>query len=179
MDNMESTDGITYLEFTVATKELIGYRSEFITDTNGLGIINSAFFEFQKDDGFQRERERGSLVAHESGETRLYGLTGVQDQGELFVGPAVKVYKGQIVGQNSRSGDMRVNVCKEKKLSNMRSKGDGSAEHFNTPRIMGLEDALEYIDDTELVEITPKSIRIRKVILDEIEARKAAKFGKH
>lgn len=178
MDNMEQKDGIVYLEFTVATKELIGFRSEFITDTKGLGIINSAFFEFQKDDGFQRERDRGSLIAYESGESRLYGMIQVQDQGEFFIGPATKVYKGQVVGQNARAGDMRVNVCKEKKLSNMRSKGDGSMEHFNTPKVMGLEDALEYIDDTELVEITPKSIRIRKIILDEVEARKAAKMGK-
>jgi len=178
MDNLETTEGITYLEFTVATKELIGFRSEFITDTKGLGIINAAFFEFLPDDGYQRERERGSLVAYESGETRLYGMTQVQDQGELFVGPAVKVYKGQVVGQHSRSGDLRINVCKEKKLSNMRSKGEGTMEHFNTPRIMGLEDALEYIDDTEFVEVTPKSIRIRKIILDEIEARKAAKLAK-
>lgn len=178
MDNMETTEGITYLEFSIATKELIGFRSEFIMDTKGLGIINAAFFEFLPDDGFQRERERGSLVAYETGETRLYGLTGVQDQGELFIGAAVKVYKGQVVGQHSRTGDLRINVCKEKKLSNMRSKGDGSAEHFNTPRVMGLEDALEYIDDTELVEVTPKYIRIRKVILDEIEARKQAKLNK-
>jgi len=166
MDNMETHEGIVYLEFTVATKELIGIRGEFITETKGLGIINTAFFEFQPDDGVLRERERGSLVAYESGETRLYGLTGVQDRGELFVGPGVKVYKGQIIGQNSRSGDMRLNVCKEKKLSNMRSKGEGAMEHFNTPRIMGLEDALQYINDTELVEVTPKSIRMRKMILD-------------
>ena len=162
MDSMETREDTVYLEFTVATKELIGFRGEFITDTKGLGIINSVFLEFQPDDGWQRERERGSLVAYESGETRLYGLTGVQDRGELFVGPAIKVYKGQIIGQNSRSGDMRLNVCKEKKLSNMRSKGEGTMEHFNTPRIMGLEDALEYINDTELVEVTPKSIRLRK-----------------
>jgi GTP-binding protein len=178
MDNLETTEGITYLEFTVATKELIGFRSEFITDTKGLGIINAAFYEFQPDDGYSRERERGSLVAYESGETRLYGMTQVQDQGELFIGPATKVYKGQVVGQHSRSGDLRINVCKEKKLSNMRSKGEGTMEHFNTPREMGLEDSLEYIDDTELVEVTPKSIRIRKIILDEIEARKAAKLAK-
>lgn len=176
MDNMETREGIVYLEFTVATKELIGFRSEFITDTKGLGIINSAFFEFQKDDGFQRERDRGSLVAYESGETRLYGMTQVQDQGQFFVGPATKVYKGQVVGQAARAGDLRVNVCKEKKLSNMRSKGDGSMEHFNVPHEMGLEEALEYIDDTELVEVTPKSIRIRKTILDEVEARKQAKL---
>lgn len=179
MDNMEATEGITYLEFTVATKELIGFRSEFITDTKGLGIINSAFYEFQPDDGITRERERGSLVAYESGETRLYGMTQVQDQGEFFIGPAVKVYKGEVVGQASRSGDLRVNVCKEKKLSNMRSKGEGTMEHFNTPRTMSLDDALEYIDDTELVEVTPKSIRIRKIILDEVEARKMAKLAKH
>ena len=179
MDNMETTEGLTYLEFSVATKELIGFRSEFITDTKGLGIMNAAFYEFEPDDGYQRERERGSLVAYESGETRLYGMTQVQDQGEFFVGPAQKVYKGQVVGQNNRQGDMRVNVCKEKKLSNMRSKGEGTMEHFNTPRVMSLEDALEYIDDTELVEITPKSIRIRKTILDEIEARKFAKLQKY
>ena len=179
MDNMETTEGITFLEFTVATKELIGFRSEFITDTKGLGIMNAAFYEFLPDDGFTREREKGSMVAYESGETRLYGMTQVQDQGELFIGPAVKVYKGQVVGQHSRTGDLRINVCKEKKLSNMRSKGDGTMEHFNAPRIMGLDDALEYIDDTELVEVTPKSVRIRKIILDEVEARKAAKLAKH
>jgi len=176
MDNMETTEGITYLEFSIATKELIGFRSEFIMDTKGLGIINAAFFEFLPDDGFIRERERGSLVAHESGETRLYGMTQVQDQGELFYGPSVKVYKGEVVGQHTKAGDLRINVCKEKHLSNMRSKGDGSMEHFNTPRVMNLEEALEYIDDTELVEVTPKSIRIRKVILDEVEARKQAKL---
>lgn len=179
MDNLETTEGITYIEFTVATKELIGFRSEFITDTKGLGIINSAFYEFLPDDGFTRNRDRGSMVAYESGETRLYGMTQVQDQGEFFIGPAEKVYKGQVIGQCNRSGDLRVNACKEKKLSNMRSKGDGTMEHFNAPRRMGLDDALEYIDDTELVEVTPKSVRIRKIILDETEARKAAKLAKH
>ncbi len=179
MDNLETTEGITYIEFTVATKELIGFRSEFITDTKGLGIINSAFYEFLPDDGFTRNRDRGSMVAYESGETRLYGMTQVQDQGEFFIGPAEKVYKGQVIGQCNRSGDLRVNACKEKKLSNMRSKGDGTMEHFNAPRRMGLDDALEYIDDTELVEVTPKSVRIRKIILDETEARKAAKLTKH
>jgi GTP-binding protein len=179
LDNMETKEGITGLEFTVATKELIGFRSEFITDSKGLGIINTAFFDFLPDDGFQRVRDRGSLVAYETGETRLYGLTNIQDRGELFYGPAEKVYKGQVIGQNSRGDDMRVNVCKEKQLSNMRSKGDGSAEHFNTPKVMSLENALEYIDDTELVEVTPKSVRIRKLILDEIEERKKQKLLKH
>ncbi|AKM83487.1 GTP-binding protein TypA [Candidatus Woesebacteria bacterium RIFOXYC1_FULL_31_51] len=178
MDDMfKNEDGIVTLEFTVSTKELIGFRGILITDTKGMGIINSTFYDFLPDDGFERNRDRGSMVAFETGETRLYGLVNVQDQGQLFIGPAVKVYKGQIVGQNSRAGDMVVNVCKEKQLSNMRSKGDGSAEHFNTPKIMGLDDALEYIDDTELVEVTPKSIRLRKIILDEREERRKKSFG--
>jgi len=178
MDSMDTREGIVYFEFTVATKDLIGFRSEFITDTKGLGVINSDFFEFQKDDGFERLRERGSLVAYESGETRLYGLTNIQDQGELFVSSGVRVYQGQVVGQNNRQTDLRVNVCKEKKLSNMRSKGDGTSVHFNSPRIMELEDALDYIDDRELVEVTPKSIRIRKIYLDEIEERKNRRLSK-
>ena len=165
LEDMNTREGLTNLIFRVATKELIGFRSEFIADTKGLGIINASFFEFLPDDGFARVRDRGSLVAHETGETRLYGLVNVQNRGELFVKPAEKVYKGQVVGQNSRAGDMSVNVCKEKQLSNMRSKGDGSSEHFNTPRIMDLEDSLEYIDDTELVEVTPKNVRIRKKVL--------------
>jgi GTP-binding protein len=172
LQNMTTIEGIIYLEYLVATKDLIGFRSEFITDTKGLGLINSSFEEFLPDDGFQKTRDRGSLVAFETGESRLYGLVNVQDRGELFYGPAEKVYKGQVVGQNSRGDDIWVNICKEKQLSNMRSKGDGSAEHFNTPKTMSLENALEYIDDTELVEVTPKNIRIRKIILDETEARR-------
>lgn len=178
MNDMNTIEKITYLEFTVATKELIGFRSEFITDTKGLGLINTSFDEFKPDDGFERKRERGSLVAHETGETRQYGMVQIQDRGELFYGPAVQVYKGEVVGQNSRSEDIRVNVCKEKALSNMRSKGEGVMAHFNTPRVMGLEEALEYIDDTELVEVTPKNIRIRKIILDEIEERRNRKLKK-
>ncbi len=175
LTNMNSQEGITHLEFTIATKELIGYRSEFITDTKGLGIINTSFYDYLPDDGFQRNRDWGSLVAHESGETRLYGLVNVQGRGQLFYGPAVKVYKGQVVGRNSREEDIRVNVCKEKQLSNMRSKGEGTSEHFNTPKVMSLEESLEYIDDSELVEITPKSVRIRKIILDETEEKKRMK----
>ena len=121
------------------------------------------------------KRERGSMVACESGITRLNGLTNAQGRGDLFYGPGPSVYKGQVVGQNSRKEDMWVNVCKEKQLSNMRSKGDGSMEHFNVPRIMSLDDALEYIDESELFEVTPKSIRIRKIALSEIEAKRSRK----
>ncbi len=175
MREMRNENGIAFLEFIIPTRGLFGFRTEFLTDTKGLGIINTIFHDYLPDPTNWREREQGSLVAHETGVSNLYGLLNVQDRGQLFIGPAMEVYKGQVVGQNARSEDMRVNVCREKALSNMRSKGDGKAEHFNTPKIMGLEDALEYIGDDELVEITPKNIRIRKVILDENDARRKAR----
>ena len=175
LQNMHSENGITFLEFLIPTRGLFGYRTEFLSDTRGLGIINTLFADYEQDPGGWHERNQGSLVAHETGTTNLYGLLNVQDRGVLFVGPGVPVYMGQVVGQNARSGDIRVNVCKTKQLSNMRSKGDGSAEHFNTPRTVGLEDALEYIGEDELVEITPENIRVRKVILSENEAKRIAR----
>ncbi|MFA6105247.1 MAG: translational GTPase TypA [Patescibacteria group bacterium] len=175
LQNMHSENGITFIEFLIPTRGLFGYRTEFLSDTRGLGIINTMFADYEPDPGGWHERDQGSLVAHETGVTNLYGLLNVQDRGVLFVGPAVQVYEGQVVGQNARSEDIRVNVCKTKQLSNMRSKGDGGAEHFNTPRTMGLEDALEYIGQDELVEITPDNIRIRKTILNENDARRVAK----
>lgn len=171
---MQMDNGIVSLEFVLPTRGLFGYRSEFLTDTRGLGIINTSFYGYQKDAAPWRDREQGSLVAHETGTTNLYGLLNIQDRGLLFIGPAVGVYKGQVVGQHSRSGDLSVNVCKAKELSNMRSKGDGSAEHFNAPKTMGLEDALEYIGDDELVEVTPQNVRIRKRTLDERDAKRKA-----
>jgi GTP-binding protein len=175
MKDMKTENGIVYYDFIIPTRGLFGYRTEFLTDTKGMGIINTVFYDYDKDPGNWKERNQGSLVAHETGETNLYGLLNVQDRGQLFLGPNVQVYEGQVVGQNSRGGDIRVNVCKVKQLSNMRSKGDGSAEHFNAPHIMDLEEALEYIGDDELVEVTPKNIRIRKMILNENEARRKAK----
>ncbi len=177
LQNMYSENGITFLEFKIPTRGLFGYRTEFLTDTKGLGIINTMFADYEEDPGGWHERDQGSLVAHETGETNLYGLLNVQDRGVLFYGPGVTVYEGEVVGQSSRPGDLRVNVCKTKQLSNMRSKGDGSAEHFNTPHTMGLEEALEYIGPDELVEVTPQNIRIRKMILNESEARRKAKSG--
>jgi len=173
--NMKTENGITVLEFRVPTAGLFGYRSEFLTDTKGLGIMNTLFDDYRPKTGKAVEREHGSLVAHESGSTRLYGLLNAQGRGILFIGPGENIYKGQVVGQNSRAEDIRVNACKEKQLSNMRSKGEGSAEHFDTPREMTLEDALGYISEDELVEVTPKNIRIRKMILDESEERKKKK----
>src|SRR5581483_8854504 len=125
LQDMKSENGITYMEFIISTRGLFGYRSEFVTDTRGLGIINTSFEKYDKDNGYFHEREQGSLTVHETGVTSLYGLINAQDRGQLFVGPAVHVYKGQVIGQNSRSDDMAVNVCKEKQLSNMRSKGEG------------------------------------------------------
>ncbi len=178
LQDMSTENSLAYFEFIIATKDLFGYRSEFLTDTRGLGIINTIFYKYDIDSGEPLKRDQGSLVAHESGVSNLYGLVNAQDRGELFIGPAVNVYKGQVVGQHARSDDLFINVCKTKKLSNMRSKGEGTMEHFNTPRVMSLEDALEYISDDELVEVTPKNIRIRKMILDEVEARRLKAQGR-
>lgn len=177
LKDMKSENGTVYLEFVIPTKGLFGYRSEFMTDTRGLGIINTTFLKYDSDAGSVLARDRGSLVVHESGATSLYGLTNSQDRGELFVGPGADVYKGQIIGQHARAGDLRVNVCKSKQLTNMRSKGEGVTEYFKTPRVMSLEDALEYIADDELVEVTPQNIRLRKIILDEVEARRNKALG--
>ena len=172
LSDMKVENGAAFLEFSVPTQGLFGFRNIFLTNTKGTGIMNSAFDKYETDPGDWNEKEQGSLVAHETGETRLYGLLNVQNRGVLFFGPGEKVYKGQVVGQNARPQDMRVNVCREKELSNMRSKNDGSAEHFNAPKKMELEEALEYIGDDELVEVTPKNVRIRKMILDEGDLRR-------
>ncbi len=172
MKDMRKEGPLTFLHFIMPTRGLFGYRTEFLTDTRGLGIMNTSFFAYREDNAPWPERERGSLVAFESGLTNLYGLLNVQDRGTLFFGPGIPVYKGQIVGQNARGEDIEVNVCKTKQLSNMRSKGEGVAEHFKAPKTMDLEESLEYIADDELVEVTPLNIRLRKIILDRIEQRK-------
>jgi GTP-binding protein len=178
LEDMTTDDkGIVYFEFIMPTSALFGYRSKFITDTRGLGIINTNFDRFDVDSGEPIKRERGSLVASENGQSNLYGLTNIQERGTLFIGPGVQVYKGQVVGENSRSEDLTVNVTKAKQLSNMRSKGDGSMEHFNVPHVMDLEDSLEFVNEDELVEVTPKSVRIRKKILDEVLARRMKAQG--
>lgn len=175
MLNFEINNGLASLHFLVPTRGLFGYRNEFLTDTKGLGIMNSSFNGYREDSQVWKEKERGSLVSSEAGQTLLYSLVSLQERGTLFYGPGEQVYVGQVVGEHSRPGDLRVNPCKAKQLSNMRSKGDGGAEHFNKPLTMGLENALEYIGDDELVEVTPQNIRIRKMILDEAEARRLAR----
>ena len=165
MREMKVDGQITKLEFLVPTRGLIGYRSGFMTNTKGMGIMNAIFFGYEPYKGDFTSGEHGSMVAHETGRTTNFGLINSQERGQLFVGPGVEVYEGQIVGQNAKAMDLRVNVAKEKQLSNMRAKSDGAMEFLDTPHPMNLEDALEYIGDDELVEITPKNIRMRKMDL--------------
>ncbi len=177
LKDMITENGIVFMDFLITTRGLFGYRSEFVTDTRGLGILNASFSHYDKNNGYTHEREQGSLVVYETGTTNVYGLTNAQDRGILFIGPAVLVYKGQVIGQHARGDDLWVNVCKTKQLTNNRSKGEGVTENFKTPHTMRLEDALEYISDDELVEVTPQSIRMRKRILDEVEERRRRSQG--
>lgn len=172
MKDMRKEGNTVFLEFIMPTRGLFGYRSEFLSDTRGLGLINASFLDYRQDSAEWPERDRGSLVAFETGSSNLYGLLNVQGRGTLFFGPGIPVYKGQVIGQNARSEDIEVNICKAKQLSNMRSKGEGVSEHFKAPKTMDLEESLEYIGDDELVEVTPLNIRIRKMTLDKAQARK-------
>ncbi|MFH0791847.1 MAG: EF-Tu/IF-2/RF-3 family GTPase, partial [bacterium] len=173
MIDMKKIGDTVLLEFVVPTRGLFGYRNEFLTNTKGLGVMNTIFHKYDKDPGNWQEGTQGSLVACETGTTNFYGMGNIQGRGILFFPPGAKVYEGQVVGQNSRNEDIRVNVCKTKVLSNNRNKGDTHDELLKEPKIMGLEDALEYIKDDELVEVTPKNIRIRKLYLSEISAKRA------
>ena len=170
--DMKTADNIVFYEFVISTRELFGYRSEFITDTKGLGIINTLFLEYRPENQNAYLRGHGSLVAHESGLTKTYGLINAQERGTIFVNAGEQVYRGQVIGKNSRSEDIRVNVCREKHLTNMRSKGEDLSARMKAPMKMNLEDSLEYINDQELVEVTPQNIRIRKIILDELEEKR-------
>ena len=173
MKDMKIEGPTAFLEFVIPTRGLIGYRNEFMTDTRGLGLMNSLLMGYEAYRGEFEGRPHGSMIAHENGTTTNYGLLGAQERGQLFLGPAVEVYAGQVVGETAKPEDLVVNVCKMKELSNMRSKGDGVAEALDVAHVMGLEDAIEYVGDDELVEITPKNIRIRKTLLDP-NARKRA-----
>ncbi|MEK9152128.1 MAG: EF-Tu/IF-2/RF-3 family GTPase, partial [Patescibacteria group bacterium] len=166
MKDMKVENKTSYLDFVIPTRGLIGYRSQLLTDTKGLGIMNSLFLGYEDYKGDFESNPHGSLIAFESGESNGYGLGMAQERGQLFFGPGVQVYTGMIVGQNAKAEDLEVNICRTKKLSNMRSKGDGASLKMDVPRTLSLEDALEYIGDDELVEVTPKSIRLRKAILD-------------
>jgi GTP-binding protein len=170
--------GYTRLEFLIPSRGLIGYRGEFMTDTKGNGIINTIFEEYAPYKGDIQYRKQGSLIAFESGETITYGLFNAQERGTLFVGPGEKVYGGMIVGQNAKTDDIEVNVCKRKQLTNTRASGSDDALKLTPPRILSLEQALEYIDTDEYLEVTPKSLRIRKKILDPTMRMRAKRNAK-
>ncbi len=175
LKNMHVDSGMATFHYAIPTRGLIGYRTEFLTDTRGLGIMNTLFGGYQPFAGDISTRSHGSLIAHESGTTTSYGLINAQERGQLFIKPGEAVYEGQVVGANAKDEDIEVNVCKEKRLTNMRSKGEGVAEGLDVAKDMGLEDALEYIGEDELVEATPKSIRLRKKILTAIDRKRASK----
>jgi len=154
------------MEFTIPSRGLFGFKSELLTDTRGEGVINSIFYQYEPWKGEINRREYGSLIAHESGDAIVYGLYNAQERGDLFIGAGVPVYAGMVVGQNPKGGDIVVNVCKKKHLSNCRSSGADEALRLTPPRKLSLEDAIEFLADDELLEVTPKSMRIRKLILD-------------
>lgn len=176
MKNMEPAEaGHTKIEFKIPARGLIGYRTEFLTDTKGTGTMNSIFDCYKPYKGDIQARTRGVLVAFEQGTSITYGLYNAQLRGELFIGPGVEVYEGMIVGINSRNEDISINVCKEKHLTNTRASGSDDALRLVPPIQLSLEKAIEFIAEDELVEVTPKNIRLRKVILNNKDREKAAR----
>lgn len=170
-----SNGSSTRLVFSIPARGLIGYRGEFLTDTKGNGILNTAFEGYAPYKGDIQYRKQGSLIAFETGESVTYGLYSAQERGTLFIGPGEKVYAGMVIGQNGKTDDIELNVCKTKHLTNTRASGSDEALRLTTPRILSLEEALDFIDTDELLEVTPKNLRIRKKTLDA-RMRKREKF---
>ncbi len=166
--------GYTRLEFSIPSRGLIGYRGDFMTDTKGNGILNTIFDGYGPYKGDIQYRKQGSLIAFEAGESITYGLFNAQERGTLFIGPGVKVYSGMIVGENGRGEDIELNVCKKKQLTNTRSSSADEALRLTPPKVLSLEQALDFIDTDELLEVTPVSLRIRKKILDPTLRKRAA-----
>lgn len=166
--------GYSRLEFSIPSRGLIGYRGEFLTDTKGNGILNTVFDGYGPYKGDIQYRKQGSLIAYETGETVTYGLFAAQERGTLFVGAGEKVYSGMVIGQNGKAEDVEVNVCRTKKLTNTRASGSDDSLKLSPPKILSLEQALEFIDTDELLEITPENIRIRKKILDPTMRKRQA-----
>jgi len=165
----------TRLEFFVPSRGLFGYKSEFLTDTRGEGIMSSVFHEYQPYKGDIARRFTGSLIAWETGEANGYGLMNAEERGTLFIGSGVPVYMGMIVGENPKGDDLVINVCKRKQLTNMRASGSDDAIRLTPPKVMSLEGCLEFLSDDELMEVTPKSVRIRKIILDKDQRMRASR----
>ncbi len=179
MKHMETLKGgMVRLEFEIPTRGLIGYSQEFTTDTKGEGMLSHVFHDYQPFKGKLPARETGALVSGENGASVAYAIAGLEDRGTFFIGSNVKVYEGMVVGESTREFDITLNVCKTKKLTNMRSSGADEAVRLTPPKIMTLEQALDFINDDELVEVTPENIRIRKRILDSNQRAKAAKRAK-
>ena len=166
--------GVTHLEFKIPARGLMGYRSEFLSDTNGNGIMSHVFDSYEPFKGDIIQRPQGSLIAHETGESTGYGLFAAQDRGRLFIGPGVPVYEGMVVGMSPKSDDIVVNVCKKKHVTNTRASGSDDALKLVPHSVLSLEQSLEFITDDELVEVTPKNIRIRKLILSKEQRLKKA-----
>lgn len=174
IENMDTrSTGMTHLEIKIPSRGLIGYRSEFLTDTNGNGIMNQLFAGYEEYKGDIETRDRGSIVVHETGTTTGYGLWNTQDRGRLFVGPGVEVYEGMIVGECAKDEDIVCNVCKKKHVTNTRASGSDEALKLVPPTTLSLEQSMEFLADDELLEVTPKSIRLRKTILDKSQRLKA------
>lgn len=179
LENMGARDGgMTHLEFKIPARGLIGYRSEFMTDTNGNGIINQIFAGYEEYKGDIQTRERGSIVVHETGESTGYGLFNTQDRGRLFIGPGVPVYEGMIVGECAKNEDVVCNVCKRKQMTNTRAAGSDDALRLVPHSVLSLEQSMEFIKDDELLEVTPISLRLRKKILSK-EQRLKHQFRKN
>ena len=175
LSNMTELSGYIRMEFFIPARGLIGFRSELLTNTKGNGIMNHIFHGYVPYKGDMSGRSRGSLVAFEQGETTGYGIFSLQDRGTMFISPGQQVYEGMIVGENTRDIDMDINPCKKKNVTNMRTSASDEAIRLTPPRILSLEQALEYINDDELVEVTPENIRLRKTILDRTARGRAAK----
>lgn len=179
LQNMSAANGgYQRLEFLIPARGLIGYRGEFLTDTKGNGIINTIYEGYGPYKGDIQYRKTGSLIAFESGESITYGLFNAQERGILFIGPGEKVYGGMIIGQNAKAEDIEVNVCKRKQLTNTRASGSDESLRLTPPKVLSLEQALEFIDTDELLEVTPCSLRIRKKILDSTERYRSKKNSK-
>ena len=176
LQSMSASNGsTTRLVFSIPARGLIGYRGDFMTDTKGNGILNTSFEGYSPYKGDIQYRKQGSLIAFETGEAVTYGLFNAQERGTLFIGPGEKVYAGMVIGQNGKTDDIELNVCKTKHLTNTRASGSDEALRLTTPRILSLEEALDFIDTDELLEVTPKNLRIRKKTLDA-RMRKREKF---
>lgn len=173
MKDMKVDRGSVFMDFEAPTRGLIGSRGEFLTNTKGTCVINSIFLGYEEYKGEIKTETRGSLVATEAGLSNNYGLVNAQGRGKLFIGDGVPVYEGMVIGQNAKAGDIGVNVCKAKELTNFRGKNEGLQDQLEVPLSLTLEDALTYISDDEMVEVTPKSVRIRKVLLTEIDRKRA------